>query len=122
MRGMRGKSIIFIFILENSIDPTYRNQYNRILFYALFTFTLKMPNFKCSLCKQDKDEGEYDSDRRGMLRKSCRACLVDYSLSKTIWEVNQKGKILINIQLRRAESRHRRAEVRREQGLPVVVV
>ena len=74
MRGMRGKSIIFIFILQNSLDPTYRHQYNCILFYALFTFTLKMPNFKCSLCKQDKDEGEYDSDRGGRLRKLYRAC------------------------------------------------
>ena len=35
-----------------------------------------MPTFKCSQCKQHKDEGEYDSDRHGVLGKSCRACLV----------------------------------------------
>lgn len=51
-------------------------------FISLFTIPLfqgkKMPTFRCSQCRQEKDEGEYDTDKHGILRKSCYICLVGY--------------------------------------------
>ena len=37
-------------------------------------------------------------------------------------QIIRKCKMLIGVKLRRAESRHRRGEARRIQGLPVVIV
>lgn len=91
---MRGKNILKTSLLkeleithQTYFEPcTAQNISTAYLHFYRFSIVARftMPTFKCSQCKQEKDEGEYDQDRRGVLRKSCRACLVCYTALRKI--------------------------------------